>query len=77
MEVSYNTRLPVVSQKGGATLIATPTDGEKWVASEEIAVFQTEQDIPKTRNHRGNISSIRQTVFSVTVSMGRHFRIWV
>ena len=47
MEVSYNTRLPVVSQEGGATQIATPSDGEKWISSEEIAVFQSEQDIPK------------------------------
>lgn len=47
MEVSYNTRLPVVSQKGGATQIATPEDGDKWISSEEIAVFQSEQDIPK------------------------------
>ena len=47
MEVSYNTRLPVISQKGGNTQIATPSDGEKWISSEEVAVFQSEQDIPK------------------------------
>jgi gamma-D-glutamyl-L-lysine dipeptidyl-peptidase len=47
MEVSYNTRLPVISQEGGITRIATPTDGEKWISSEEVAVFQSEQDIPK------------------------------
>jgi gamma-D-glutamyl-L-lysine dipeptidyl-peptidase len=47
MEVSYNTRLPVITQEGEITRIATPTDGEKWISSEEVAVFQSEQDIPK------------------------------
>ncbi|QUW20603.1 C40 family peptidase [Sporosarcina sp. Marseille-Q4063] len=47
MEVSYNTRLPIVSQEGGVTKIATPSDGEKWISSDDIAVFETEQDIPK------------------------------
>ena len=47
IEISYNTRLPVISQKGDVTLVATPSDGDVWISTEAISVYESEKDIPK------------------------------
>ncbi|UFU01435.1 NlpC/P60 family protein [Radiobacillus kanasensis] len=45
-EISFNTRLPVITQRHGATLVATPSDGNKWIDSEAVSVYGSNQDIP-------------------------------
>lgn len=45
-EVSFHTRLPVITETGSFTLVATPSDGMKWVSSESIAIYDSQQDIP-------------------------------
>lgn len=45
-EISFNTRLPVIAQTGDATMVATPSDGMKWISSQAISVYNSEQDIP-------------------------------
>ncbi len=45
-EISFNTKLPVVAEVGEMTLVATPSDGMKWVASDSVSVYDSQQDIP-------------------------------
>ncbi|MFD2923791.1 C40 family peptidase [Halobacillus naozhouensis] len=45
-EISFNTKLPVVAQVGDMALVATPSDGMKWISSEAISVYDSRQDIP-------------------------------
>lgn len=47
MEISMNTRLPIVSQKKDAVEVATPDDGNKWISSDDVSVYNSERDIPK------------------------------
>lgn len=46
-EISFNTRLPVVNKKDHSILVATPKDGNKWINTDYVDVYQSEQDIPK------------------------------
>lgn len=46
MEVSFNTRLPVLSEQGERVLVATPSDGNKWFDRNDIDIFSTVNDIP-------------------------------
>lgn len=46
MELSFNTRLPVLSRTPHGVLVATPSDGTKWFRSDDVAVYGTEADIP-------------------------------
>lgn len=46
MEVSFNTRLPVIKEWKGEVLVATPSDGTKWLKKNDAAIYQTEQEIP-------------------------------
>lgn len=45
MEVSYNTKLPVIEQIGNKVLIATPSDGNKWVAKDAVTIFNKSEEI--------------------------------
>ncbi|SFJ54209.1 Cell wall-associated hydrolase, NlpC family [Halobacillus dabanensis] len=45
-EISFNTRLPVVAQTGSMVLVATPSDGMKWVSSDHVSIYKNEEDIP-------------------------------
>lgn len=45
LEISFNTRLPVVGSSGGATHVATP-DGLKWISSGMVSVYDSTADIP-------------------------------
>lgn len=47
MEISYCTRLPVVDASTTAVKVSTPTDGDKWVATSDVDVYATADDIPK------------------------------
>jgi cell wall-associated NlpC family hydrolase len=47
MEISFNTRLPVINKKADAMLVATPTDGNKWISSSDVSVYTSEKAIPK------------------------------
>jgi cell wall-associated NlpC family hydrolase len=46
MELSFNTRLPVVAELGRSILVATPSDGLKWLANEDVSVYSSPDDIP-------------------------------
>ncbi|MGP4078225.1 C40 family peptidase [Halobacillus sp. K22] len=45
-EISFNTRLPVVAQVGDMVLVATPSDGMKWMNSTDVSVYNHEKNIP-------------------------------
>lgn len=45
-EISFNTRLPVIAQSGDMLLVATPSDGMKWLNSNGVSVYNHEKDIP-------------------------------
>ncbi|WP_396265823.1 C40 family peptidase [Halobacillus shinanisalinarum] len=45
-ELSFNTKLPVVAQAGDMTLVATPSDDMKWISSEAVTVYDSQQEIP-------------------------------
>lgn len=47
LEVSYNTRLPVIKQVDEQVLIATPGDGDKWIAEDSVAIYNQDEDIPE------------------------------
>lgn len=46
MELSFNTRLPVVAQNDTAVRVATPDDGDKWLAAGDVAVYPDGDAIP-------------------------------
>lgn len=47
MEVSFNTRLPVMKETEGEVLVATPDDGNKWIPKSDVAIYHSESEIPK------------------------------
>ncbi|MFC6016219.1 NlpC/P60 family protein [Plantactinospora solaniradicis] len=46
MELSFNTRLPVMARLDQAVLVATPSDGMKWLAASDVSVYASPADIP-------------------------------
>lgn len=46
MELSFNTRLPVVATSAGAVQVATPSDGMKWLAVTDMALYASPLDVP-------------------------------
>jgi cell wall-associated NlpC family hydrolase len=47
MELSFNTRLPVVARVGNAVLVETPSDGPKWLAAADVSVYASPAAIPR------------------------------
>ncbi|MEH7347748.1 C40 family peptidase [Gottfriedia acidiceleris] len=47
MEISFNTRLPVIKDFGDVVMVATPDDGNKFIKKEDVAVYQNENQFPK------------------------------
>jgi len=45
-ELSFNTRLPLVADTGDMLLVATPSDGKKWIPADHVEIYDTEADIP-------------------------------
>lgn len=45
MEVSYNTRLPVLKQGEGTVLVRTPSDGVKWVSADAVDVRKQDEEM--------------------------------
>lgn len=46
MELSFNTRLPVLERTDAAVKVATPDDGDKWLSGDTVAVYESEAAIP-------------------------------
>ncbi|PBB06304.1 C40 family peptidase [Salimicrobium humidisoli] len=46
-EISFNTKLPVVTQAGDSMLVVTPSDGMKWINEEDASVYESEDEIPE------------------------------
>lgn len=46
LELSFNTRLPVLSRTPHGVHVATPSSGTKWLRREDVAVYDTVADIP-------------------------------
>ncbi|MFL0361720.1 NlpC/P60 family protein [Pseudobacillus sp. 179-B 2D1 NHS] len=46
MEISFNTRLPVIKEFKHEVLVATPGDGAKWLKKSDVAIYKNEMDIP-------------------------------
>ncbi|WP_085522511.1 C40 family peptidase [Tuberibacillus sp. Marseille-P3662] len=46
-EISFNTRLPVITKVGDTALVATPSNGMKWIAASDVTIYDSEKDIPK------------------------------
>ncbi|WP_422769620.1 NlpC/P60 family protein [Plantactinospora sp. WMMC1484] len=47
MELSFNTRLPVLARLGRSVLVATPSDGVKWLADSDVSVYASSAQIPR------------------------------
>ncbi|KZM75434.1 hypothetical protein AWN90_18810 [Nocardia terpenica] len=47
LEISVNTRLPVLSRTDKAVLVATPDRGPKWLDARAVAVYGKPSDIPR------------------------------
>jgi cell wall-associated NlpC family hydrolase len=47
MELSFNTRLPVLSRTPRGVHVVTPSAGTKWLRDEDVAVYGTVADIPR------------------------------
>jgi hypothetical protein len=47
MELSADTRLPVLSRLGGAVLVATPDRGVRWLKASDVHVYAKATDIPR------------------------------
>ncbi|MBA4536369.1 C40 family peptidase [Bacillus aquiflavi] len=46
MEISFNTKLPVIIELKGTLLVATPNNGFKWLSANDVNVYQSIKDIP-------------------------------
>lgn len=46
MEISFNTRLPVIKELKHEVLVGTPGDGAKWLKKSDAAIYKSEKDIP-------------------------------
>ncbi|GAA0502441.1 C40 family peptidase [Salinibacillus aidingensis] len=46
-EISFNTRLPVVAETKDAILVATPSDGKKWMSPDAVSIYSSQEDIEK------------------------------
>nr|WP_245671382.1 NlpC/P60 family protein [Bacillus wudalianchiensis] len=46
MEISFNTRLPVIKELKHEILVATPGDGMKWLKKKDAAIYKSEKAIP-------------------------------
>ncbi|WLD92817.1 C40 family peptidase [Alkalihalobacillus sp. AL-G] len=47
MEISMNTRLPVLNENGDMVLVMTPSDGAKWLVKQDVDVYESKEDIRK------------------------------
>ena len=46
LELSFNTRLPIMKEFKNEILVATPSQGKKWLKKSDAVVYQDEKDIP-------------------------------
>ncbi|MGE7604093.1 NlpC/P60 family protein [Peribacillus sp. NPDC097675] len=46
MEISFDTRLPLLQVKKGKVKVMTPSNGAKWLDKKDVALYQDEKDIP-------------------------------
>lgn len=46
MEISFNTRLPLIADTGDELLVATPSDGKKWISADDVDIYESEDRIP-------------------------------
>ncbi|KMY54172.1 peptidase P60 [Bacillus sp. FJAT-27231] len=46
MEISFNTRLPVIKELTHEVLVVTPADGMKWLKKKDAAIYKSEKAIP-------------------------------
>lgn len=49
VEISADTRLPVLGERPGAVLVATPSDGVRWVAADAVTVRPLGEAAPAAR----------------------------
>ncbi|WP_253701193.1 C40 family peptidase [Bacillus sp. FJAT-29814] len=47
LEISFNTRLPVMHEFENEVLVATPSHGKKWLKKSDVAIYNTQEDIPE------------------------------
>jgi cell wall-associated NlpC family hydrolase len=47
MELSADTRLPVLARTGSAVLVATPDRGGRWLPARDVSVYDRAADIPR------------------------------
>lgn len=47
LELSFNTRLPVMYEFNDEVLVATPSHGKKWLKKADVAIYNTVADIPE------------------------------
>ncbi|MUV37857.1 Gamma-D-glutamyl-L-lysine dipeptidyl-peptidase [Lentibacillus sp. JNUCC-1] len=47
IEISYNTKLPVLEQEEQTVLVATPGDGQHWIAKDAVGVTKKGEEVPE------------------------------
>lgn len=47
IEVSFNTRFPVIAQEGNWMQVWTPDESKSWIKQSDVAVYDSLKDIPK------------------------------
>ncbi|MGH8794964.1 MAG: NlpC/P60 family protein [Stackebrandtia sp.] len=45
-ELSYNTRLPVVSRTETAVRVGAPSHGDKWLSVDDVSIYDSDEAIP-------------------------------
>lgn len=46
LELSFNTRLPVMQEFANEVLVATPSHGMKWLKKADVSIYNAQEDIP-------------------------------
>lgn len=47
LELSFNTRLPVMQEFDDEVLVATPSHGMKWLKKADVSIYNAQEDIPE------------------------------
>ncbi len=47
MEISFNTRLPLLQVNNDKVKVMTPSNGAKWISKKDVSIYKDESQIPK------------------------------
>lgn len=47
MEISFNTRLPIIAETKHTVKVLTPSDEQKWMKKEDVQIYHSVEEIPE------------------------------